>query len=81
MKQSIIASSLLGSLCIYLLVINFFETAVMLLLFGIYPGAASAISPQAMLLGYAIVGLLIIGIVILPPITKLFSMLRPHQRA
>ena len=81
MKESIIISSLLGSLCIYLSTIHFFESAAMLLLFGVYPGGSSAINPQVMLLGYTVAGLLIVGVVAKPPITKLFSRRHPHQRA
>lgn len=81
MKQSIILSSLFGSLCIYLLVINFFETAAMLLLFGIYPGGVTAINPQIMLLGYTAVGLFVIGMLLTPPITKLIATRHPRQQA
>lgn len=52
MRRHVIIASLAGSLAIFLQTINFFESVVMFLLFGIVPWQIDPLSPHLMLALY-----------------------------
>lgn len=53
MRQTVIVISLLGSLMLFAMTINLFDTLVMFLLFGILPGQDTPVSANQMLTIYS----------------------------
>jgi hypothetical protein len=55
MRKYVIISSLIGSAVIFCMVIDVFDSLFMFLLFGMIPGVDTPLTPQQMLLLYALI--------------------------
>lgn len=75
MKAAITYACLLGSLVIFCLAVNIFETLVMFLLFGVVPGQTTPLAAQDMLAFY----FSICGIILVVSLQKRLGVL--HQRS
>ena len=78
MRQIVIGLCLLGSLLIFALTVDLFDTIVLFLLFGILPGRTAPLSPDHMLSIYAVVSVFVIGFSLRDSVAPTLSSLRSN---
>lgn len=80
MRQTAIATSLLGSFVLFALTINLFDTLVMFLLFGILPGQDTPVSANQMLAIYAGATVIVVTYALRGSVVLILKALRPTRR-
>ena len=78
MRQMVIGLSLLGSLLIFALTVDLFDTIVLFLLFGILPGRTAPLSPDQMLTIYAVISVFVIALSLKDTVVPTLSSLRSN---